>query len=135
MCKDLKSYDADVECRCGTELEAMGPDVYDDGTSGRLRTGYPPLVTKSTSRCDTKCGNLGYVGGVCISSGVEGTFKNGPADYAKRCKSSKLVSYAMGISGGDSDKTNYDCDPDLCYCYELEKSLSTIEKKIMCVSR
>lgn len=132
-CKYSMSYADDIVCGCVVDLEAMGPVLYDDGrVDARKRIGYPPLVTASTSRCNTKCGNLGYDGGVCINNDVVSTF-NGNSDYRKRCKGSQFVSYTMDISDGDSDGKNYDCS-DFCYCYRVDDTLTTMERKLMCTS-
>ncbi len=117
-CRGTGTYTEEIECMCVEEIEQVyGPDG----------DGYPPFEGTSVSRCRTKCGNLGYDSGVCVGSDA---YDGGSGESAKRCKGSSLVRYAMDISGGDDEY--YDCKPDPCYCYEVERSLSSIEEKLLC---
>ena len=115
-CENTNVYDEDTVCKCVDDVERVGPDG----------DGYPQLESGSASRCSSRCRNLDYDGGVCAD------FSRTSDDKGHRCDGSTLVQYGMDISGQDDEGTYYDCSPLSCWCYSDVKSLSSLEKNLLC---
>ncbi len=115
-CDNMDVYDEDNVCRCVVEVEGAGPDGE----------GYPPLESESASRCRSRCKNvMESKSGAC----VEGSISSG--EGSMRCDGSMLVKYDWH-AGDDDEDTNYGCDSLNCWCYSDVKSLSSLEKNLLC---
>ena len=124
-CENEDTYDEETTCKCVTEVGGEGPPPY------------PKFGGTSASRCDTRCDNLGYDGGICIGVSKD-TYNDDDWHKGLRCDGSTVVQYKMDISNADDERdaddkeVRYDCGSEFCWCYYKIRTLNTLEKRLLC---